>query len=213
MAVFRTFCTAFAVTLASATATVAAPVVYEHTIDSGPGIGATVNRPGSVSFLFPGTPAPGAGGVLTVTAFGDINGQTEIVDVFAEGFFIGTLFDAPTVEQDPIELTDSLSISLDDLTAITADGEATFMLVVPSTSGAAFVQFNSLRLAYDVQSAVPEPVAPLWAAVAVLLAWRWRSRSRSLSRKKWRIAAHFRRITLAWRASCASLFSWTRTRG
>jgi hypothetical protein len=178
MAVFRTFCTAFAVTLASATATVAAPVVYEHTIESGPGIGVVVNRPASVAFLFPATPPPGGDGLLTVTAFGDLNNSDETVDVYLEGVFVGALFDGPLVPEDPVMLTDSVMLPLAQLTAATDDGSAVFTLVVPSTSGAAFVRFDSLRLAYDRHSAVPEPVAPLWAAVAVLLAWRWRWRNR-----------------------------------
>lgn len=135
------------------------PPIFDQTIDSGPGIG-SFSRPFEVEFSFDNTPAPVSGGILTVDAFGDLNGLGESVLVFAETSsdeFLGELFNLPPVQDDPIGLIDTLTIPQSLLTGFAADGSISLAMVVPSDNGASFVQFNSVSLRYDVASSVSEP--------------------------------------------------------
>lgn len=126
---------------------------YVQTIDSGPGIGVFLNRPFSVPFTFTSLSPPPGPGVLTVSAFGDINNNIETVEVYFEGTLLGSLFDDLFYFEDPIALTDSLLVPVPVIASAMPTGTLTFNMVVGSGSATSQVRFDSLTLAYRV----PEP--------------------------------------------------------
>jgi hypothetical protein len=137
-----------------------AMLIYDQTIDTGlnlPGADNRTFRPFELSFTFTDAFAPTSDGVLTVTAWGDLNNVIETVEVYAEsssGVFLGSLFDFMTVEDDPVRVTDTLTIPLLDLMDFTSDGLVTFVMVVGETSQTSGVRFEILNLSY---AAIPEP--------------------------------------------------------
>ena len=141
---------------------------YTQTIDAGPGIGVFFNRPFSVPFTFTDISPPPATGQLTVSAFGDINNIVETVEVYSRGVLLGSLFDDQFYAQDPIALTDFVTVPVPIIARSIAGGSLTFNMVVPSDSATSQVRFDSLTLTYQVPghglglnqnaiAAVPEP--------------------------------------------------------
>lgn len=146
--------------------------------------GTTHFRPFVASFTFAGVPTPAASGdgLLTVTATGDINNNIETVGVHAEtvgGTFLGDLFDDMFFVEDPITLTDTISIPNAVLQILAADSEITFAFEVPESSATCCVTFDEINLTYPV---VPIPGA-VWlflsAIFALIAAKRGRFRTTS----------------------------------
>jgi hypothetical protein len=136
---------------------------YVQTIDSGPGIGVFHNRPFSIPFTFTSLSPPPGPGLLTVSAFGDINNSVETVEVYWEGTLLGSLFDDFFFFEDPIALTDSLLVPVPVIASAMPTGILTFNMVVGSDNETSQVRFDSLTLAYRV----PEPTTLALLGIAL----------------------------------------------
>lgn len=141
--------------LSSMASAVVAVNEITRTIDSGPDIGSLMSRPVSVTFTFSDLSPAAGSGTLSVSAFGDINGIGENVDVYAEGTFLGTLFNDQAYDEPAIALTDSLVIPGATFATLLADGSLDVTLRVDETNGASVVRFDRVSLTYA--AAVPEP--------------------------------------------------------
>jgi hypothetical protein len=141
---------------------------YTQTIDSGPGIGIFFNRPFSVPFTFTSLSPPPGVGVLTVSAFGDINNNVETVDVYFHGTLLGSLFDDQFYFEDPIALTDSLVIPVPVIASAMPSGNLTFNMVVGQNSETSQVRFDSLNLTYPARITEPSTYMMLLAGLGLL---------------------------------------------
>lgn len=150
-----------------------------RTIDSGPDIGSLMSRPVSVTFTFFDLSPAAGGGTLSVSAFGDINDIGENVDVYAEGTFLGTLFNDQAYDEPALALTDSLVIPGATFATLLADGTLDVTLQVDETNGASAVRFDSLSLTYA--AAVPEPseALMLFAGLGLVTALAARRKARA----------------------------------
>lgn len=161
-------------------------IVFDETLTNGPGIGG-FSRPFDVSNTFENAPTPFTDGILTVEAFGDINGFGESVLVFAEtssGDFLGELFNFPTVQEEPISLTDSIIIPQALLAGYAADGSISFAMVVPPENGASTVRIDSVRLQFQYNVPEPGTLGLLGISCAGLVCVRLRRYQRSRVRNQ-----------------------------
>lgn len=90
---------------------------------------------------------------MTATAIGDLNGEGENVEVFAEtagGTSLGILFDMAGCSEYSAPCTDTIQISQTRLGQFAADGLISFAFVIDSDNGAASVRYQSINLTYPL---------------------------------------------------------------
>jgi len=150
----------------------------------------TVFRPNTTVFTFENALAPGGDGTLTATAFGDLDGPGEDVEVFAETFggtSLGILLDIPGCGECGDARTDTILISQTWLEQFAADELINFAFAIHPDNGASFVRYHSINLTYPLeagehQNGPPVSAVPLPATLPLLLSalvglWgfsRWR---------------------------------------
>lgn len=124
-------------------------------------------RPFTCTFTFTDAISPGTAGTLSVVGQGDIDSPAEYAFVYDEGHaFIDYAWDFTCPEGWQGSCTDSMTVSLDSLSAWWSDGNLSFSFYVPADNGLSGVTFQSLRLTYEGSAPNPVPTPGTFGLLA-----------------------------------------------
>ena len=129
-----------------------------------------VHAPNVLTFDFAGMPAPSGDGVLTVTAFADLDAGGEYLSFDGEGVFVQDLF--VTGGQQYVQVTTQVTLTRARLARMAADGTITFTVTPSASVNDLGANSLTLELSYPVANTPDVYAFPVEAGDAVSLAIR-----------------------------------------